>query len=92
MGDFLDGYSIQYWLESAPQGYLVDTEYGHAPGERSSVVSTSRWSGQRLSSVRMEMSAKFAHRTTWASLEPQYCSALEPARAASSHWASVGSA
>ena len=33
MADFLDAYSIQHWLESAPQGYLVDTEYGHAPGE-----------------------------------------------------------
>jgi hypothetical protein len=32
--DFLDGYDIQYWLESAPQGYLKNTEYGHAPGER----------------------------------------------------------
>ena len=34
MKDFLDGYDIQYWLESAPQGYLRNTEYGHAPGER----------------------------------------------------------
>jgi hypothetical protein len=33
MTDFLKGYSIQYWLESAPQGYLMNTEYGHAPGE-----------------------------------------------------------
>lgn len=32
MADFLSGYSIQYWLESCPQGYLEDTEYGHAPG------------------------------------------------------------
>ena len=31
--DFLEGYSIQRWLESCPQGYLTDTEYGHAPGE-----------------------------------------------------------
>ena len=31
MTDFLDGYSIQYWLESCPQGYLLDTVYGHAP-------------------------------------------------------------
>ena len=31
MGDFLSGYSIQYWLESCPQGYLMDTEYGRAP-------------------------------------------------------------
>jgi len=31
MADFLSGYSIQYWLESCPQGYLEDTEYGHAP-------------------------------------------------------------
>ncbi|MCC6640208.1 MAG: ferritin-like domain-containing protein [Deltaproteobacteria bacterium] len=33
MADFLSAYSIQYWLESCPQGYLEDTEYGHAPGE-----------------------------------------------------------
>ena len=32
--DFLRAYSIQHWLESAPQGYLTDTEYGHAPGDR----------------------------------------------------------
>jgi hypothetical protein len=30
MTDFLKGYDIQYWLESCPQGYLMDTEYGHA--------------------------------------------------------------
>ena len=36
MGDFLSGYSIQRWLESCPQGYLEDTEYGHGPGERES--------------------------------------------------------
>ena len=30
----LNVYSIQYWLESAPQGYLMGTEYGHAPGEK----------------------------------------------------------
>jgi hypothetical protein len=34
MSDFLSAYSIQNWLESCPQGYLMDTEYGHAPGER----------------------------------------------------------
>lgn len=33
MSDFLDAYSIQNWLESAPQGYLSGTEYGHPPGE-----------------------------------------------------------
>jgi hypothetical protein len=33
MTDFLSGYSVQYWLESAPQGYLEGTEYGHAPDE-----------------------------------------------------------
>jgi rubrerythrin len=33
MSDFLSGYSIQRWLESCPQGYLSDTEYGHARGE-----------------------------------------------------------
>ena len=32
--DFLKGYDIEYWLESCPQGYLMDTEYGHQPGER----------------------------------------------------------
>jgi hypothetical protein len=34
VADFLNAYSIQSWLESAPQGYLRNTEYGHAPGER----------------------------------------------------------
>jgi hypothetical protein len=34
MTDFLKGYDIQYWLESAPQGYLEGTEYGHRAGER----------------------------------------------------------
>lgn len=34
MTDFLEGYSIQHWLESCAQGYLTDTEYGHQPGER----------------------------------------------------------
>lgn len=33
MADFLAAYSIQSWLESCPQGYLVDTEYGHEPDE-----------------------------------------------------------
>jgi 1,2-phenylacetyl-CoA epoxidase catalytic subunit len=33
MTNFLDAYSIQYWLESCPQGYLEDTEYGHKPNE-----------------------------------------------------------
>jgi len=33
MADFLDGYSIQAWLESCPQGYLADTEFGHEIGE-----------------------------------------------------------
>jgi rubrerythrin len=32
MSDFLNAYSIQTWLESCPQGYLENTEYGHAPG------------------------------------------------------------
>ena len=27
VADFLSAYSIQYWLESAPQGYLMETEY-----------------------------------------------------------------
>jgi len=34
MADFLSAYSIQSWLESAPQGYLENTEHGHARGER----------------------------------------------------------
>ena len=29
MTDFLKAYSIQYWLESCPQGYLENTQYGH---------------------------------------------------------------
>jgi hypothetical protein len=33
MADFLAAYSIQSWLESCPQGYLLDTEYGHEPDE-----------------------------------------------------------
>ena len=36
MSQFLDAYSIQYWLESCPQAYLEDTEYCHAPGETES--------------------------------------------------------
>jgi hypothetical protein len=32
MADFLSMYSVQYWLESCPQGYLAGTEFGHAPG------------------------------------------------------------
>lgn len=34
MADFLAAYSIQNWLESCPQGYLMGTEYGHRPGEQ----------------------------------------------------------
>jgi hypothetical protein len=34
MSDFLSAYSIQSWLESCPQGYLENTEYGHPPGEK----------------------------------------------------------
>ena len=34
MTDFLNAYSIQNWLESCPQGYLEDTEFGHAVGAR----------------------------------------------------------
>jgi len=33
MADFLEGYSIQSWLKSCPQGYLEGTEYGHEPGQ-----------------------------------------------------------
>jgi 1,2-phenylacetyl-CoA epoxidase catalytic subunit len=32
MADFLKAYSIQSWLESCPQGYLEDTEFGHEIG------------------------------------------------------------
>jgi len=38
MSDFLTGYDIQHWLESAPQGTLQGTEYGHAPGEKEPAV------------------------------------------------------
>ncbi|MBW2229922.1 MAG: ferritin-like domain-containing protein [Deltaproteobacteria bacterium] len=34
MGDFLNAYSIQHWLESCPQGYLEGTEDGHLAGEK----------------------------------------------------------
>jgi 1,2-phenylacetyl-CoA epoxidase catalytic subunit len=34
MSNFLDAYSIQYWLESCPQGYLAETEFGHEPDEK----------------------------------------------------------
>jgi hypothetical protein len=34
MADFLSAYSIQGWMQSAPQGYLANTVYGHAAGER----------------------------------------------------------
>ncbi len=34
MQDFLGAYSIQGWLESCPQGYLENTEYGHGIEER----------------------------------------------------------
>jgi rubrerythrin len=33
MADFLSAYSIQHWLESCPQGYLENTQYGHASSE-----------------------------------------------------------
>ena len=36
--DFLKGYDIQYWLESCPQGYLMDTDYGHRAGEKEPAV------------------------------------------------------
>ena len=36
MSDFLAAYSIQNWLESCPQGYLENTEYGHQVGEKES--------------------------------------------------------
>jgi 1,2-phenylacetyl-CoA epoxidase catalytic subunit len=34
MSNFLSAYSIQSWLESCPQGYLMGTVYGHEPGEK----------------------------------------------------------
>ncbi|MDP6377672.1 MAG: ferritin-like domain-containing protein [Pseudomonadales bacterium] len=34
MADFLSAFSIQSWLESCPQGYLEETEYGHLAGEK----------------------------------------------------------
>ena len=34
MADFLSAHSIQYWFESAPQGYLMGSEFGHPPGEK----------------------------------------------------------
>ena len=34
MADTIDAYSIQSWLESCPQSYLMDTEYGHGPDEK----------------------------------------------------------
>ncbi len=33
MSNFLSAYSIQNWLESCPQGYLEETEFGHEKGE-----------------------------------------------------------
>jgi hypothetical protein len=38
VADFLSAYSIQYWLESCPQGYLEDTVYGHGDSEREPAV------------------------------------------------------
>jgi hypothetical protein len=40
MTDFLKGYDIQYWLESAPQGYLQGTTYGHRADEKEPSVLT----------------------------------------------------
>ena len=34
MSNFLDAYSIQTWLESCPQSYLMDTTYGHGDDEK----------------------------------------------------------
>ncbi len=34
MSDFLSMYSVQHWLESCPQGYLTNTEFGHEPGQK----------------------------------------------------------
>jgi len=38
MTEFLSAYSIQNWLESCPQGYLKDTEFGHGIGEKEAEV------------------------------------------------------
>jgi hypothetical protein len=38
MADFLSAYSIQNWLESCPQAYLMNTQYGHQPGEQEPAV------------------------------------------------------
>ncbi len=34
MAQFLNAYSIQTWLESCPQGYLANTEFGHDPNDK----------------------------------------------------------
>jgi rubrerythrin len=34
VSNFLDAYSIQTWLESCPQSYLMDTVYGHGESEK----------------------------------------------------------
>jgi len=34
MADTIDAYSIQSWLESCPQSYLMNTEHGHGADER----------------------------------------------------------
>ncbi len=34
MSDSLSACSVQRWLESAPQAYLMNIEYGHEPGEK----------------------------------------------------------
>ena len=34
MSDFLSKYTIQHWLEACSQGYLMNTEYGHALGAK----------------------------------------------------------
>ncbi len=36
MAQFLNAYSIQSWLESCPQGYLENTEFGHEAGAKES--------------------------------------------------------
>ena len=34
MANTIDAYSIQSWLESCPQSYLMDTQYGRGPDEK----------------------------------------------------------
>ena len=48
MAGFPSAYSIQSRLESCPQGYLEDTEYGHEPGEKTT------WRGADIDALSPE--------------------------------------